>query len=300
MTCSEAFERVVGVDRAEADILASERGNLYFLPRRSPEEASALNDAALARLRALALPKETARVSASLSNRRIRKLYRALMKNDQVQESLCGTYGGSPQMGFCWGRGVAAHLIARQADLNTASVRKVWALGPLDGGWSYHMTTIVRRDDGAWIALDPIFGREMPVEEWYATMRTQFDKKGTMRLFSTEATRFSPESWEKYSRDRFSRPGYYNFFADLINAVYEDHDGAGVGPWKQIAESNAPAKAWRDEVNARKAKEAAFRMKKLIQLMSASGATALVTGFGVYEIKQDQKASGTATPSSPR
>jgi len=232
---------VIGPTDDEMDRLLKNGGDLFTLKQRSPKEAKSLNEAALQKLKKEPFENPLSKKKTGLTDKEINKLYDDVAANNQVSESLCGVYNGSPQYGFCWGRAMAAHLKALQTGLPTRNVRKLWAVGNLkaDGtNWRYHVTTLVRGKNGTWYAIDPIFKKAMPAIDWYNRMSKEFDRQGTMRIFASPANRFNPQSFAKYNKERLAKAFYYNFFSDLMDGVYTENTGR-VGPWKGISEDTS-------------------------------------------------------------
>jgi hypothetical protein len=285
-SCYRHFSSLLGPTDEELNLLISRRGDLFVLPTRPPEEARALNEAALRSLREAPMPGTAySRRKAGLTPAEIQKLYDDSMLNPQVMKSLCGKYNGSPRYGLCWGRAMAVHLKALQSDINNKSVKKMWAIGSLKSGlthWRYHVTTLVRAEDGSWHAIDPIFGRPMPAEEWYATMRSKYDPEGTMRIFASPAKRFGPGSWEQYNKKELSDAVYYNFFSDLMNGIYTENTGR-VGPWRAVSDS----------------KKLAVRAKKLKKLLVAVGVSGAAAAYGHQVYLASQALSRNRARRSP-
>lgn len=124
-------------------------------------------------------------------------------------------------IGFCFGRAMNVHLEALFQGVSKNSIRKLWALGQLrtgSTGWRYHVTTLLKGEKG-WMAVDPIFGYVMTVEQWYRRMQS-FDTDGLMRLYVTEPEKFGPSS-TKYHDSLLIHPIYNNYFMDLM-AYYRE------------------------------------------------------------------------------
>jgi hypothetical protein len=100
-------------------------------------------------------------------------------------------------IGFCFGRAMAVHLLARQLGLAEGSVRKLFAVGDLregnDPGWRFHVTALVKGEGGQWYAIDPVMAGPMTAAAWLAELRKTWDKQGQARFYLTPAAAVLPE-----------------------------------------------------------------------------------------------------------
>ena len=261
-SCNRLYAALLGPTNAEFDKVVANNGNLFAIPERAPEETKKLNAAVFDKLHSEKAPRIiNSRRKTGLTIKELNKLYKTSLSNKQIKESLCGSYRGSPNYGFCWGRAMAVHLKALQTNINNKSVRKLWAVGSMDDGhtqWRYHVTTIVRADDGAWYAIDPIFHKPMLIEDWLATMKKRFDPRDTLRVFVTPAKRFGPEKWAKYDKKVLNDAFYYDFFSDFMNEIYKENTKKA-GLWKDLKANDNPSMR-------------AAEIQKLLKIAGAVGA----------------------------
>ena len=120
---------------------------------------------------------------------------------------------------------MTAHLELLNSGVQKDKIRKLWAVGSFQAGgnnWRYHVTTIVKGDDGQWWAIDPIFGTPVSAKEWYRKMKG-FDVGGDMILFTSEAKRFGPSSPDQYNRPHLNLDAYNNYFNDLLKSYRENN-----------------------------------------------------------------------------
>ncbi len=100
-------------------------------------------------------------------------------------------------IGFCFGRAMAVHLLARRMGLSETSVRKLFIVGDLRSAeapeWRFHVTTLVRGAAGRWYAIDPILEGPLPVEDWIARVQGTWDKQKKARLYLTPASVVIPD-----------------------------------------------------------------------------------------------------------
>lgn len=94
-----------------------------------------------------------------------KRLLKIVSENPVATSSALSIYdppqNGQPtgEIGFCYGRAMAAHLIARKMGLDESSMQKIFAAGDMQNGsvrWRFHMATLVRGEDGKDYAIDPI------------------------------------------------------------------------------------------------------------------------------------------------
>ena len=307
--CALAFQKIYGPDEAETKLLKENKNNLFLLRlTKTAEETQKLNEAGLKSLQNEPMldPAKTKR-KLELSEEELHALYRKIMSNPEVQETLTGRYHGSSSRGFCWGRALIADLEADEfAGLHSKSIRKVWAVGDLqaDGtSWVFHVTTIVRVKGKGWYAVDPIFGRAMPLEEWVKTMKQTYDAAGTMRILSTPARMYHPEvtekkklkQWLQYAeennffidelaefqrRNRRQRHKLKNAVQDLIELVVKENlFGRPEGYWEKLS----PV--------AKSQKEARAKLRKNIQAALGTFLTAGPISIAAYKYLQPDKKS---------
>jgi len=100
-------------------------------------------------------------------------------------------------IGFCFGRSMAAHLLARKLGLAEDSVRNLFVIGDLREGadpeWRFHVTALVKGEDGAWYAIDPIMEGPMTSSAWMAAVRNTWDKGRKAKFYMTPASTILPD-----------------------------------------------------------------------------------------------------------
>ncbi|MCC7441049.1 MAG: hypothetical protein IT285_05430 [Bdellovibrionales bacterium] len=110
-------------------------------------------------------------------------------------------YDPTGEIGYCYGRSMAAHLAARRMGLTELSVRKLFILGDLRSGvdpeWRFHVTTLVRSVNAGgleeWTAVDPIFAAPMTARTWLGAVRAIWDREGKSRAYLTSADAVLPD-----------------------------------------------------------------------------------------------------------
>lgn len=145
-------------------------------------------------------------------------------------------------IGFCFGRSMAVHLLARGMGLAEGSIRALFVAGDLRSGdkpeWRFHVTTLVRGSDGDWHAVDPIMGGSLSIPEWVETVRRGWDKPRKARFYLAPASAVVPdirvvmdspqrETGERLidlSFDPTSRPG----FTPALGGLAHELDAAAV------------------------------------------------------------------------
>lgn len=175
------------------------------------------NDVILNRLKNFVPDVEEGKMG-SISRKEAQFIYDLVYNNPVSSLRMYDNYNpvGS-NVGFCWGRAMTAQIEAMSRGVAPDSIKKIFAVGPLSSGstnWRYHVTTIIKGDDGTWWAVDPIMGRVMTAKEWTDQMDSQYNKKGLMRVFLSEGDRYSPGQLGPYKE---GGEDYNNYFYDLLN-----------------------------------------------------------------------------------
>ncbi len=100
-------------------------------------------------------------------------------------------------IGFCFGRSMTGHLLARQMGLPEDRIKNLFVIGDLRSGdtpeWRFHVSTLVLGDDGVWYAIDPILNNAMTAKAWIARVRSIWDKAHKAKFYLTPASTVIPE-----------------------------------------------------------------------------------------------------------
>ena len=100
-------------------------------------------------------------------------------------------------IGFCFGRAMAVHLLARSMGLESKSIRKVFVIGALKQGgvviWRFHVTTIVLGTDKKWYAIDPNLGAPYLLDHWMQKVRQIYDQEARANFYITSADAVVPD-----------------------------------------------------------------------------------------------------------
>ncbi|MBI4402878.1 MAG: hypothetical protein HY537_01880 [Deltaproteobacteria bacterium] len=98
-------------------------------------------------------------------------------------------YDPTKQIGYCFGRAMTAHLLARRLGLAEQAGRKLFAIGEM-GEWRFHVTYLARSrasstEQDRLIAIDPIMqgGRPYTVKEWIAEVKKYYVVPGGQIYF---------------------------------------------------------------------------------------------------------------------
>jgi hypothetical protein len=273
-TCDEVFAGSYGLTTEEKlNLMGPRRGSLHDLNLHGPEESRALNETALKDLNAEKVLPSTR--DTPVTAERLKEIYQTVSGLKSVKQSMSGKYRGSINWGFCFGRAMAAHMELLHSGVDNGRIKKIWAVGDLkstSNTWRYHVSTLVRGDDGIWYAVDPIMYRLITVEEWHRKMDLDYNKEGTMRIYITPASRMFPGSFEKYTKREMKDEGYKGFFIDLMDEVYTSHTGKK-GSWTPLKEAR----------DLRVAKH-----ERVYKMIKAVGGTAAVL-WALHELKEIQK-----------
>jgi hypothetical protein len=123
----------------------------------------------------------------SLTAAEARAAFDIVKRHPVADVAVVDRYDTNGEIGFCYGRAMTSYLLVKQAGLADASIRKLFIVGdmrsnPANPEWRFHVTLLVRQRVRAndpnvttWYALDPIFSRPLPVEEWIRLVRRTWD-----------------------------------------------------------------------------------------------------------------------------
>jgi hypothetical protein len=223
LTCQALFKRLTApkISARESGILdravLRDFEDLGDFSAPSREIAGAWNRRVIDALHRLKTPEV-----AGLSQREIDELVAEVKANEVIEES-CATpsrYEKDPEVsiGFCFGRAVGVHLLARQRNLSNDSIRKFWLMGEMETGdvtWSHHVATGIRGDDGQWFVINPATTTLQPVEAWLKDWQG-ISTDGQMTLFATKADRFGPDARDPLFESTTEPDSYNGFFHDLF------------------------------------------------------------------------------------
>lgn len=104
-------------------------------------------------------------VLTSLNEGQRRKLLEVVSQNEVASLAKLNVYdppqNNQPtgEIGYCYGRAMAAHLLARRMGLAESAMKKIFAAGDMQNEtvrWRFHMAALVAGEDGKLYAIDPI------------------------------------------------------------------------------------------------------------------------------------------------
>lgn len=112
----------------------------------------------------------------------VQALFRKTSTHPVAATSQVSHYDPASYVGFCFGRAMTAHLIARRMGVHPSAVKKLFIVGDMRTAaatttqWRFHVTTIVKgRGESDWYAIDPIMYRVMPMRDWIDHVRATWD-----------------------------------------------------------------------------------------------------------------------------
>jgi hypothetical protein len=191
----------------------------YFdLDRSNKNAVKKWNKTLLTSLNQYPLPTTSAKRKSALSYEEARELYKILNDHPVASCRKLPKYDPGGNIGFCFGRAVAGHLLALQEGVHKDSVRKIWAVGTMhadDIVWGHHVATMVRGQEGKWYVLDPEYNRVLKLETWMRKVK-EMDAEGNLIFLSSEAKRFGPATSDTYSALELNSEFYNRFFTDLL------------------------------------------------------------------------------------
>ncbi|MBI4424666.1 MAG: hypothetical protein HY554_13115 [Elusimicrobia bacterium] len=141
-------------------------------------------------------------------------------------------YDPTGVIGFCFGRAMAVHLLARKLGLAEDSIAKLFVVGDLRSGadpeWRFHVATLVRGSDGTWHAIDPIMDGPLTARQWVERVHQGWDAGRLAKFYRVPAAFVLPDvaqvpaSRELESRER------------LIELTFEPSGRPGFSPLPEL------------------------------------------------------------------
>ncbi len=235
--CQDFFEKITGeapLDRLDREILKELEQSYFFLDRSDQSAVHKWNQNLVNALRSSPIPTSTTQ-KTSFTDQEIRLLYRALDNHPVASCKHLPKYDPQGNIGFCFGRAAAAHLLALQLGLHKESVRKIWAVGTMyanDVTWGHHVATMVRGTDKRWYVLDPEYKKVLPLENWMREVK-KMDADGKLIFVSSDAKRFGPVSSDTYQAIELKDDFYNQYFEDLLEDIRKrstEKKGGKLGP----------------------------------------------------------------------
>lgn len=134
----------------------------------------------------------------SLTAEKRQFLFDAVANHEVAGIKMLKKYDPEGIMGFCYGRAMASHLIACRMGLDPGSIRKIFMVGVLNyccgKEWRFHVSTIVKGDDGSWYAIDPTRRLKLDtMEGWVGTIRNSWDLGKKAQLYLTSTSAITPD-----------------------------------------------------------------------------------------------------------
>jgi hypothetical protein len=122
----------------------------------------------------------------ALSYEQIIEIYQKTATHPVTSIQSLSHYDPNGFIGFCFGRALTVHLLARSYGLSAPKIQKLFAIGDLksstdlQGNWRFHVVTVLPSSNGDWYALDPIFyvknrGIPQTLSQWIQDIRSGWD-----------------------------------------------------------------------------------------------------------------------------
>lgn len=157
------------------------------------------------------------------SKNEAKMIYKMLVTQPQVKNH--AHYDPEFTIGFCFGRAMIVHGIARNAYVKAGDqtvskknvpVRKIWVTGAM-GQWKHHVATMVAASEanvGFWV-IDNYVGSVMSAKSWMARLTSEFPAANVM-FNVTRANRFSEANSLRYYQVMLDDPFFNDFFRDFL------------------------------------------------------------------------------------
>jgi hypothetical protein len=131
------------------------------------------------------------------TEKELSSLYNSVVANKVASLDALSRYDPTGVIGFCFGRAMTAHLLARAAGAPDGSIRKLFMVGDMRSGadpeWRFHVTTLVKGPQDAWFAVDPVFEKPQPVLDWIKRVRSIWDKSKKAKLYFVDPSAVLPD-----------------------------------------------------------------------------------------------------------
>lgn len=147
------------------------------------------------------LVKESPTKFNQLTSDQIKTLFKNVRNNPVTRVEMLSKYDPKGIIGFCFGRSMAAHLMARQIGLAKDSIKKIFTVGHLGNNgkleWRFHVTTIVMgeivKGEKDWIAIDPGAPGPMTITKWLEWVHLVWDTDKKTTFYITPANAIIPD-----------------------------------------------------------------------------------------------------------
>ena len=144
------------------------------------------------------------------------------------------------EIGYCFGRAMATHLIARKLGLAETSMKKIFAAGDMANGqirWRFHMATMVKgTEDGLFYVIDPIMpsiirpgddlqANTLSPANWIKMVKREYDNtQKTLEFYEEEKLSFS-ENYQNIIEEKLEivrSEGTIKFYITPTDAIMVD------------------------------------------------------------------------------
>ncbi|MBI4677075.1 MAG: hypothetical protein HY748_05780 [Elusimicrobia bacterium] len=137
-------------------------------------------------------------------------------------------------VGFCFGRAMTAHLLARKMGLPQDHIKKLFVIGDLRSGdqpeWRFHVTTLVKGADGRWHAIDPIMDGPLTADEWIVNVHEGWDRQKKAKFYLTDADAILPDITEVPDLPKETA-------AKIIELAFDPEGKPGFSRWSGAGET---------------------------------------------------------------
>lgn len=219
--CASVYRKIFHENPMESldrEVLKEIQTSYFDLDRSSKSAVKKWNDTLLASLNEAPLPSSVGSRKPAVSYDEAKDLFKILNDHPVASCKQLPKYDPNKNIGFCFGRAVAGHLLALQEGVHKESVRKIWAVGTMHADnitWGHHVATMVRGQGGKWYVLDPEYKRVLTLETWIKKVK-EMDADGKLMFLSSEAKRFGPATPDAYSAIELNSDFYNKYFSDLL------------------------------------------------------------------------------------
>lgn len=202
-------------------------------------QIEAINQEILLDLKSLPIEREVDGRISTVDKDLAQKILSSVNRHPVVSSYEYSKYNRQPgvEIGFCFGRATYTHLMALHLGVNKDSIKKIWIVGPMNAGglmWDFHVATLVRGENGEWLAVDSNHSNVQPVSDWYKYY-TAMSTDGRLRVYITDANKFSVDLG-KYDKVQLGlnlprqQDWYSGYFKDMMTWFQQNKGNPDLKP----------------------------------------------------------------------
>jgi hypothetical protein len=199
------------------------QGSLFTFKQNSGDSLFSHNQNLMTALEEPKRPPQPEEISG-IDGKQADQLIRSMTEHPTHGTSKASRFDPKGVFGFCFGRALIIHHQALIRNVNPHDIKKIWAIGPMEGGkWGWHVSTLIKKSgERNWWACDPIFDIAVGADAWMRKL-SRWSDDGRLMFFVTKASRFSVFHDSDYSPIDLLGDGKTDFYNGYFKE-YLDHE----------------------------------------------------------------------------